>query len=110
MTLRQMMVATGCIALILVVRPVCPIYATFHVLCPGCGGTRALLALLRGDLGTAWRMNALLVGALPLLAGYVAVTCYRAMQRKSSVWPEIPTVALSLCLAVTALFTVARNL
>jgi hypothetical protein len=34
--------------------------------CPGCGGLRAVHALLHGDLATAWRWHPLLVGALGL--------------------------------------------
>lgn len=33
--------------------PGCVFYRLFYVYCPGCGGTRALLALLRGDLITS---------------------------------------------------------
>ncbi|MEO5628158.1 MAG: DUF2752 domain-containing protein, partial [Thermomonas sp.] len=36
--------------------------------CPGCGSTRALHALLHGDLPQALAMNPLLVIAMPLLA------------------------------------------
>ncbi|HEY0505912.1 MAG TPA: DUF2752 domain-containing protein [Lysobacter sp.] len=44
----------------------------FHLLtglhCPGCGLTRALHALARGDIAGAWAMHPLLLAALPLLA------------------------------------------
>ena len=31
----------------------CPAPLLLHLYCPGCGGTRALLSLLRGDVGAA---------------------------------------------------------
>lgn len=44
----------------------------FHLLtglhCPGCGLTRALHALVHGDIARAWAMHPLLLVALPLLA------------------------------------------
>jgi hypothetical protein len=48
--------------------PPCPLHALTGLYCPGCGSTRALHALLHGDLAGAWAMNPLLVVALPLLA------------------------------------------
>jgi hypothetical protein len=56
--------------------PACPIYEHFHLLCPGCGATRALAALLRADLTTAWHMNSLFVCALPF-ALFFAARAYR---------------------------------
>ena len=41
--------------------PVCPVYRYLHVLCPGCGATRALAALLHGRVGEALRLNWLIV-------------------------------------------------
>lgn len=48
--------------------PPCPFLALTGLYCPGCGSTRALHALLHGDLGHALAMNPLLVLSLPLLA------------------------------------------
>jgi hypothetical protein len=48
--------------------PPCPLHALTGLYCPGCGSTRALHALLQGDVPGAMAMNPLLVIALPLLA------------------------------------------
>ena len=50
------------------ILPPCPVLALTGWLCPGCGSTRALHALLHGDLAKALAMNPLLVIASPLLA------------------------------------------
>jgi hypothetical protein len=47
--------------------PRCPFFEATGWLCPGCGGTRAVAALARGDFAGAWRWNALVVGLLPAL-------------------------------------------
>ena len=36
--------------------------------CPGCGSQRAFHALLHGDIGTAFRYNAMLIIAIPWIA------------------------------------------
>ena len=45
----------------------CPIHAVTGWYCPGCGGTRAIWALLRGDVVGALRDNLLLFTVLPLV-------------------------------------------
>ncbi|MCI0351413.1 MAG: DUF2752 domain-containing protein [Acidobacteriales bacterium] len=49
--------------------PVCPIYHWTGLLCPGCGATRALHALLHGELVAAFLLNPLLVLLAPGIAG-----------------------------------------
>lgn len=39
----------------------CYIHAHYRVYCPGCGGTRAIIALLHGRVLEAFRYNALVV-------------------------------------------------
>lgn len=78
--------------------------------CPGCGGTRAALALLAGDLPRALLMNPLLV----VVCGAALVLGLRAVwrERRGRV-PEFPLVSwrwgVAMGLIVLA-FTILRNL
>ena len=95
----------------------CPFRAVLGIDCPGCGGTRALLALLRGDVRQAARENLAVVVAGTVAAGYViapgqadqaaaAVRTRAERYRVTRWWVQRPQLA---ALAVTALWGVARN-
>ena len=47
--------------------PPCPSHWLTGLYCPGCGATRALHALLHGDLEKAFSMNPVFVMALPVV-------------------------------------------
>lgn len=49
------------------VYPGCPLYQVSGVYCPGCGSTRSLAALSRGDAALAFRQNPLVMLSLPYL-------------------------------------------
>lgn len=51
--------------------PLCPVAGTFGVPCPGCGLTRATLALLRGDVRAAFHFHPLVWLLAPLFIGFV---------------------------------------
>jgi Protein of unknown function (DUF2752) len=89
--------------------PPCPIHQLFGIDCPGCGATRALAALLHGHLREALRLNTLFVLLLPFgTAG--AIKMYRsALMPGSFRWPQTSNFAIYWTVALTALFTVARN-
>lgn len=50
-------------------RSVCLWQAAFGVPCPGCGMSRALLALARGHIAEAWQLNHMSLVAAPILVG-----------------------------------------
>jgi hypothetical protein len=54
--------------------PLCPLAGTLGVPCPGCGLTRATMALLRGDLAGALRFHPLVWLLAPLFVGFVGVS------------------------------------
>lgn len=62
--------------------PACLFDSFLGFRCPGCGSTRALSALLHGDLTAAWRLNPAFVLGLPL-AGTLGLA-RRRRQRESS--------------------------
>lgn len=90
--------------------PRCPIFALFHLQCPGCGATRALAALLNGHLREALHLNALSTVAFPL--GFLwAARCYRRyLAREPIRWPLPSQAAIYAALTITAVFAIARNL
>ena len=52
----------------------CPTALAFGLPCPGCGLTRATLALFRGDLDTALHFHPLVFVLAPLFLGALAVS------------------------------------
>ena len=93
--------------------PRCPVFTYLHLQCPGCGTTRALAALLQGHLHQALQQNALTTLLLPFALFYAALVYYRSLRTSAGhrmIWPQLPTPALYALLAITAVFTVARNL
>ena len=49
--------------------PLCPLAGSFGIPCPGCGLTRATLALLHGDVRAALHYHPLVLLLTPLVAG-----------------------------------------
>ncbi len=90
--------------------PVCPIHQYLGILCPGCGATRALAALLHGHLIEALRLNALFVLLLPAALAGALESYRRALRPETFRWPQPPATALHAILVAAAIFTVARNL
>jgi hypothetical protein len=85
----------------------------FHLLtgldCPGCGGTRAVHALLAGDPLLALQSNAVVVLALPVvLVLFVRWTVARVRGRSAELHP--PKGLLLVLGILVAAYAIARNL
>ncbi len=81
----------------------CPFFAMTGIGCPGCGMTRACLALTQGDLSAAWRFHPfsfLLVG-LAVAVAFFPVSCQVLWGRVAPpVRSLIYTGLISLCLSL----------
>ena len=49
------------------IYPVCPLYQTTGLLCPGCGGLRAVHQLTHGHWAAAWQLNPFVVAMTPVV-------------------------------------------
>lgn len=90
--------------------PQCPIYRYLHLKCPGCGTTRALAALLHGDIAEALRLNALTTLLMPFAAAYAALCYGRFLRRETVQLPRLPPPAVYMALGFAVLFAIVRNL
>jgi hypothetical protein len=90
--------------------PACPIHKYLGLLCPGCGGTHAIAALLHGQLREAVRLNGLVVMLLPFGLAFGARSYFRAVASGGYSWPRVPNAAVYACLLAAVVFTTVRNL
>ena len=89
--------------------PRCQFYTMTGLQCPGCGGLRAIHALLHGHLKEAFRLNALFIAALPIVTALLIRWLLRRRQDPAARF-ALPTHWLWIGLAAAWVFGIARNL
>lgn len=104
----------GCVGLA-VVDPshgptICPFKLATGLDCPGCGGTRALHSLLRGDLVAAIDHNVLAVLAFPLIVWGLFATLTRAFGGPKIRTLDPPHWLTAVAVVALVAFWVVRNL
>jgi Protein of unknown function (DUF2752) len=76
---------SGVFAVIVVERlPFCPMATVLGIPCPGCGLTRATLALLHGDVRGALALHPLVFVLAPLFAAAIASAAFSYVRGRSS--------------------------
>jgi hypothetical protein len=90
--------------------PPCPFHSMTGFDCPGCGATRAVIALARGDVAAAFGHNAFIVASLPLLV--VVWVCWLRASRFGAAWPSRlrSPVPVAVWAGVGIAFAAARNI
>ncbi len=86
----------------------CPMHDFLHLYCPGCGGTRAMLALLRGNLLYSLCANPI---SAYLAVGFVAMDVRAAIAifRNEERVLRLPAWYFWGMLAIAVTFCLARN-
>ncbi len=86
----------------------CPLYAFTGIYCPGCGGTRAALALLHGDVLLSARCNPSVVCIVIFLLLWYAEAVCKALGKPRKLFPR--SVRFWVCAVASLLiWSVARN-
>jgi len=89
--------------------PVCPYYALTHLLCPGCGGTRALYYLLHGNVSEAMHYNALVTVLAPIVLGWFLTWYFAVMLDRRPLRFRLHWSAIAFLFLVAGVFVVVRN-
>jgi hypothetical protein len=88
--LRFAFVACAVGAAVILDVPLCPFALLTHHPCPGCGLTRATLALLRGHLAEALDFHPLVLIVAPLIVGMAMAMAYGYVVRGTVAIPLRP--------------------
>lgn len=87
---------------------ICPVLALTGMLCPACGGLRAVHELTQLDIAAAWAMNPLVLLGLPVAVVVWAVWLLRSGWGRPRL-PRLPAATPWVVLAVVMAFGVLRN-
>lgn len=89
--------------------PACLFHSLTGLNCPGCGATRALYALLHGNVRLAVKDNALFVVLLAALAVWSARLAVQKIRNRPATF-QVPAKFLWTFFALAFVFAVLRNL
>ena len=89
--------------------PLCPFYAATHLLCPGCGGTRALYQLLHLNFAQALHWNALVTVCAPIFLAWFFFWYYSVVKYDRTPEMKLPRGVVIGLYATVIIFVVVRN-
>lgn len=88
----------------------CPFHFITHLYCPGCGITRMLFSILKGEFYQAFRYNPLLFtffpGMVVLFIDYIIST----FKKKRSILTKIPNSVWYVLIVILIVFGILRNI
>jgi len=88
--------------------PPCRLYYSFGLMCPGCGGTRSMEALLYGDFFTSLRLNPIVIFLSLLGIAFYTELIFNIFNRKIKIVPR-SMVFLWVTIGVFSVFYVVRH-
>lgn len=88
----------------------CWFHEITHWYCPGCGVTRMLIAMARGEFYQAFRYNPLVFVALPVMAVLALEALVARKGKREPLVNKVPTVTWAVLISAVVLYGVMRNL
>lgn len=90
--------------------PPCVFHALTGWHCAGCGATRAVGALVRGDFVQALAYNPMLIAFLPVVVYLALRVGYKTWAGQNARWLAVPTWVTWLFIGTLIVFSIARNI
>ena len=93
---------------IIFTMPPCRLYASFGLMCPGCGGTRSIEALINGDILTSFRLNPMVIFAGMLGIAFYTELIISLFNKKIKIVPR-SMVFLWVMVGLFSVFYIVRH-
>jgi hypothetical protein len=90
--------------------PSCSFRSLTGLYCPGCGGTRCVKSLLRGDIAGAFALNAVTTGLFLIGVGLLVAAVLRERQGRAAAMPRLPDWFAWCLVGSVVAFGLLRNL
>lgn len=78
--------------------------------CPGCGVTRMIISIFKGDLYQAFRYNQLLFITFPIFVIYIIDYIYKTIKKKKTLVSITPNYIWYICIVLLIIFGIIRNI
>jgi hypothetical protein len=89
----------------------CLFHKLTNLYCPGCGITRCIVSLLKGNISEAFKYNQLVFILLPFLTVYFIYKIYLYLTNsQDKIIKKIPNITWIILLIITILFGILRNI
>ena len=89
----------------------CLFHKLTNLYCPGCGITRSIVSLLKGNISEAFKYNQLVFILLPFLTIYFIYKIYLYLTNsQDKIIKKIPNITWIILLIITILFGILRNI
>lgn len=89
----------------------CLFHKLTNLYCPGCGITRCIVSLLKGNISAAFKYNQLVFILLPFLTVYFIYKIYLYLtNNQDKIIKKIPNIIWIILLIITILFGILRNI
>lgn len=89
----------------------CLFHKLTNLYCPGCGITRCIVSLLKGNISEAFKYNQLVFILLPFLTVYFIYKIYLYLTNsQDEIIKKIPNITWIILLIITILFGILRNI
>ena len=88
----------------------CVFHEITNLYCPGCGITRMLFSIIKGEFYQAFRYNPLLFIMLPFFIFLLIDYLYNSQKNKKSLYQKIPNTVWIILLIIVIIYGIIRNI
>ena len=88
----------------------CLFHKVTGLYCPGCGITRMIVSMFKGEFYQAFRYNMVMFVLFPFFIFFIVDYLFSVIRKKDALFRKIPSIILYILIGILILFAVLRNI